>query len=454
MFSWVVSGIVVVVFASMSNKKRFFVDPFSWLFYGYFMFSFFIPLNMALTSDRIIPFLNGQAYLIVSDETIDAMVLLGLFGFFGVSLGYSLVSKNFLWNVVELDSAGYSEIEIEKIWRNQIILSMGVTIFFVATQAGSIALSLQGYAENVSESAENSLYGFLKYFTFFCISCAISFNILYRARPIRAVLTAMIIFCSASIFLFSKTYFMLAIFSVFCYLHRIKFQRIGLAGVGSVLIGLVVMYVLMPAYSIYRGTGTFELQRALESKSEMIYSDPIGPFGIFTYLYKFEAGVTIPDFLYSFILWIPRFIWPNRPLDAAEATAQSLLPNWTPGAGMAFSPLVEGYLRGGYLGCFVLLLCLGATLAGLAGAILRLYPSIMRVPILTSIVAYIFFMCNRGAYSGVFTQILQFFMPYTFLFYLISNLNVSGSSSEPLERARGMFKIRRRDRRDRNFPQH
>jgi hypothetical protein len=52
-------------------------------------------------------------------------------------------------------------------------------------------------------------------------------------------------------------------------------------------------------------------------------------------------------------LWIPKFIWPNRPPDLAEMYAQRTIGDWTPGKGLGYSLLIEGYLNFSYVGVFI-----------------------------------------------------------------------------------------------------
>jgi hypothetical protein len=118
-------------------------------------------------------------------------------------------------------------------------------------------------------------------------------------------------------------------------------------------------------------------------------------------------------------MWIPRGIWPERPIDMAEGFARDFMVGWQPGMGMGYSPVAEGFHRYGLLLGPVVLFLIGLIFALLQTSFVRVARPGLRLALYVTISGYIAFFMNRGPFSGVFTQSLQFWLPVLTVLYLI-----------------------------------
>lgn len=83
-------------------------------------------------------------------------------------------------------------------------------------------------------------------------------------------------------------------------------------------------------------------------------TDPAGPMGVTILTVKKDAPLLWgKTYLDSLSLFIPRALWPDRPLDIAESFAKSVMQHWKPGQGMGFGPIAEAYMNFGLWGAFI-----------------------------------------------------------------------------------------------------
>lgn len=163
----------------------------------------------------------------------------------------------------------------------------------------------------------------------------------------------------------------------------------GLVGLGwlisrvrrpsAVVIGVTV--ILMPvvlgisafAFSSFRGGGGLELS---DRTGYLTNIEPAGPF-VSIIDEMSERGSSAPDsgfgesIIHGLTGWVPRAIWPDRPLDVAEQFARIRVPNWQPGEGYGYSPFAEAIHQGGVAGIAAYFLLLGAVVALLRNLLLR-----------------------------------------------------------------------------------
>jgi oligosaccharide repeat unit polymerase len=121
------------------------------------------------------------------------------------------------------------------------------------------------------------------------------------------------------------------------------------------ILGVPALLMVFPLFSLYRAGFPLSI---LNLKNIYYFSftriDPGGPMSSLAEVIRntdhFRFGTTYLDCL---TLLVPRFLWPNRPLDLAELFAQENIINWIPGQGLGYSLLAESYLNFGVAGAFI-----------------------------------------------------------------------------------------------------
>ena len=110
---------------------------------------------------------------------------------------------------------------------------------------------------------------------------------------------------------------------------------------GSVLAALVLLtpvslIVAATSFSIFRGGGSLDFA----SRTTYLTSiEPAGPFlsivdEVLNKPQSTAPGSTFGEsILNGLIGWVPRALWPQRPLDLAEQFARLSVPDWKPGEG-------------------------------------------------------------------------------------------------------------------------
>ena len=145
----------------------------------------------------------------------------------------------------------------------------------------------------------------------------------------------------------------MAVLAGLCMIYRLGSRNKTVFLVLFLTAAVIGFGIALPMYAVYRGTGELTLDFLKNGDVETFYSDPVGPFAATIYILQshdtqlLTNAVTTSPLWSSFILWIPRAIWPDRPLDMSEAFARFVFEHWQPGYGMGFSPMAEGVLRFG-----------------------------------------------------------------------------------------------------------
>lgn len=168
---------------------------------------------------------------------------------------------------------------------------------------------------------------------------------------------------------------------------------------------------LIPAFSFYRATGVVTFVDVRLYPVSFVFSDANGPFSTIVLAVKQGSSIELNSLFESFALWVPKAIWADRPLDAAETFAREMMADWRPGYGLGFSPFAEGILRFGWLSP-ILLFIAGITVSALqrmtvALALPSLVPSFLLIN-----QGYILFSFHRGAFSAVIMAVFQFWLPF------------------------------------------
>lgn len=140
----------------------------------------------------------------------------------------------------------------------------------------------------------------------------------------------------------------LSIAYVFFFKTKGKGWLVALASVAA----MVMLFVVTPIFSMIR-SGEFEVHELLPQLINgygfsLKNLDPAGPiYSIVMYVQDTPALQLGSTYITQLGVFIPKFIWPDRPIDLSEAFARDYMADWTPGMGFGYSPFAEAVLNFG-----------------------------------------------------------------------------------------------------------
>lgn len=120
----------------------------------------------------------------------------------------------------------------------------------------------------------------------------------------------------------------------------------------SALAAMVLLFVVTPIFSMVR-SGYFQLNEIIPQLISgyglsLRNLDPAGPiYSVVMYIKDsppLEYGTT---YISQIGVMIPKFLWPDRPVDLSEAFAREYMADWMPGMGFGYSPYAEAILNFG-----------------------------------------------------------------------------------------------------------
>ncbi len=131
----------------------------------------------------------------------------------------------------------------------------------------------------------------------------------------------------------------------------------------SILLFFALPFLLV-SFTIFRSGVNIDLEQISTLISYGLFknTEPAGPLSVLNDIinntHKTLYGTS---YLNSFEILVPKFIWPSRPLDLAEAFARENMNDWEPGFGRGFSLLAEGYLNFNKYGTLIHYIIIGFT---------------------------------------------------------------------------------------------
>lgn len=417
------------VFWLANRRGMMLADPYVIFSLSFFYYQFMIPISMTLSGDYNTYTLG---YSVSVTPAVMNMLSFTLFaGFTAFTLGFKMVGSPLtsrIWNPsVEDRRNARGDAKI-------LLAFTGFLIFVILLLYREELVTLfSGYEGKISVGYNASTFSWL--FKEATLITAVVLNyLIFRGRnPIRVAALSILGFLLLSVVSSGKDGMVFAMLSGVCCLVRVAPNRQWL--------GLVVLFAaiafaliyLVPVYAVYRGGGGLVLDAGRVIGSDIYFSDALGPFAVLITLIAGAVPFPAHPILLSPLLWIPRGIWNERPIDMAEGFAREFMIGWQPGMGMGYSPIAEGYQRYGLLGGPIVLFLTGLIFSMLQSGFVRTARPGLRLALYVTISGYIAFFLNRGPMSGVFTQSLQFWLPVLGVLYiilLVSRINKRGRSSQ------------------------
>lgn len=403
------SLIYVIALHTMLYSRRGLLDPVSVFFLAFLYYSYLTPISLLNFGQYSVDFAGTASY--VTQETIDRSAILFAWGYTGFSFGYFFLTGG--WRNV-----GYttSELGIWEILRDPYIRTLLTFVVFVIVVLSTffreeLSASTSSYEGKISVNYASSNYAFVINTALTLLSLIFNYIILHVRRYVAAGAAGVFLFLILAIVTFSKAPMIYGALCGFCVLYR--FRRIPfLALLLGLIVGAIVMTVLfIPMFSQFRATGELHLAGLDAENVGLMLSEASGPF---TIVHLALNGYISPEghpIWHSFVLWIPRLLWPDRPLDMPEGFAQQVIFNWQIGQGLGFSPFGEAFARMGTFGSVFFMALVGGVMGSINRAFAFLLPKELRGPAIFTIGGIVSVLVLRGALSGLITQSIQNWMP-------------------------------------------
>jgi oligosaccharide repeat unit polymerase len=242
-----------------------------------------------------------------------------------------------------------------------------------------------------------------------------------RKRPLAALLLALPALWWG-VYSSNKNPMLVALLGVGSYLYgrrsrkaRTFFVLLVAAAVGAVLWPIV--------FSQFRAGHAIQLAMFAERRSFLRSSDPAGPMiSLLEYASQPSQHLLGESYVLAPLLWIPKVMWPGRPLDLSEAFARDHIAHWAPGLGLGYSLLAEAWNNFGWFGPVLQYLAIGL-LWGFTWKLLhswfnRVSPAYWRA-VYATFGYYLLIIMHRGPTSSIVTFLMQVFVPLVALSFFV-----------------------------------
>lgn len=424
--------------ATVLYSVLYFLVLFSFLFYfsktekgvsSFFVFGLFatiyyvsIPIEMAILDQY--SFISEPHILTentVNKETVNIIILMSTLALAGFGIGYYYSGFN-----TKISFLYKSNIDKKPMLTSFIILAIligSVILIFY----GKEIIAISNYSQNVNIKAINPLFNYLSFLIVLIISILQSYFILTnRINFIQAICISIIIGAWA-IYSSDKDPLLLGFLPLVLFINRVKqFAKFKYQLI-SYSIVIISIPILVIAFSEYRGYGKVTFENVNTEKGMYKLTDARGGMRVLTTImleedFEYSYGKT---YLQSLVLWVPKAIWPNRPLDAPQSFAKTHIKNWKPGQGLGYSPLAEAYLNFGVFGAFIHFLLFGFIWGAFWNTFRKLFDN-RNLFLFNSVYSvfgfYILIIMHRGASNAIITTMLQVLIPISILILALRTL--------------------------------
>lgn len=390
-------------------RKRGLIDPVSVFFLAFVYYSYFTPIVMLGFDEFAVAILDDTLWVTLS--TVNTAAIVYFIGYLAYSLPYYLITELYSRTHYETKRYPLSFILSDK-YAKVISIFIIFVIFIISTfYRSELSASTESYEGKISGNYGASNYAFLINVALTFLSVLVNYVILNVRRFELVTIGAVLAFGGIALLTFSKAPFIYSALAVFCALYRLDRVPFGLT-ITILMIGAVVATVfIIPAFSIFRASGEFSIELPRDTSISLVLSEASGPFSIMNFALNGYILADAYPLWQSFVLWIPRSIWTDRPLDIAEGFARAVMVGWQPGFGLGFSPFAEGVARYGVAGSALFMALIGTTTAFIQLVLSLAVPKAMRLPTVLTIGGLVSVLVLRGSFSGLITQSLQNWIP-------------------------------------------
>lgn len=409
-----------LVFYLFRRKEGLLYDPYTFFYLAFLYYGYFIPCTMYVTGNYDASFSSYS--FIVTENEINSISYILISGFVALSVGYKGAERilRFFFRNTLIDIKKDDTKFIDKINLNTllsivcILLVIGIVIFH-----NEISLTISGYSSKIAVRYEFSMFNFYYKIAVISVLILISYYIFYNQYYIIFTIIGLLFFSLMPFLFYSKELFIYAGIVGFVSAGRIVKKYQLLVFYAIVVFVVLFLFTVMPAFSVYRATGEFVIAPLDRVSLTFLYSDALGPFGALLATIRGDVPSEYVSLSQSMILWVPRALWPDRPFDVAEQFARFYIPDWSEGKGLGFSIFAEGVLRFGVMGGALLMLLVGAVFVGLKTVLYAPIGPRLRPVVEMCALSPVLFTLMRSPFSSIFTQMLQFGLPFVSIFLIL-----------------------------------
>jgi oligosaccharide repeat unit polymerase len=356
--------VLVAVLAAATRTFDHVISPVTLFGLGLFLYVVAIPMEVTLTGNR---FLTLRSTIPIPDDVVTGVVPLAFVALIAFVLGYLLVVDR-----TPFARPTFSRAEIRQ-GQRALGFCAAVAVVGMLVLFGPELVAMRDYATSYTQRYESPLFA-IGLAMMQVLVAMFGFSL---ARFGRHRLRDAMVFAGLlgmwGLYSNQKTPIVLAGLVALGYLTS-RVRRPSAVAVGlTILVMPVVLAVAAISFSTFRGGGVFELAGRTGYLTTI---EPAGPF--VSIVDEMETrGSSAPDsgfgesIVHGLIGWVPRAIWPDRPLDVAEQFARIRVPDWQPGEGYGYSPFAEAIHQGGVGGIAAYFLLFGVLVAILRNLLLR-----------------------------------------------------------------------------------
>jgi hypothetical protein len=284
---------------------------------------------------------------------------------------------------------------------------------------GFISNAIQSYEASYSVQYVNPLPTFMMEL-FALLSSVMAVYLALKRNPL-CWLASLALFAgnlTQCLMMHEKTPVVFGLFGIgYLYFYWVRNKQLAI--IGAVAGFALALFVLLPMYHIINDGHKNEgiIKQYIEYYHPTFTSiDPSGPMSTAVAIMKEDKPKLWGEsFVKDLSLFVPRAIWPDRPIDISEQFAREKIPNWEPGVGLGFSPLGEAYMNFGFGFSFIEFLAFGLLWGWMWRGfknLLTYYNAPMHFDVIYRIMgSYIILLFFRGLFMGSIKKLIMCMIP-------------------------------------------
>lgn len=385
-----------------------------------FIYYVAIPVESVLTGQSLL-YREGHLFMF-REEWIVKAAAMGLLALVGFSSG--LYASGFRmrledWNCPLQKRANLSEAK----GGNGVWIILLTTITIIAVYFRRLLTDLSSYQGNYTTLYLNPVFSYLLKISVLCLAIISAYYIFLAKKPIIPVLGIGAVMLWG-LYSSNKDPILVGLVTLSAYFYRWHLSSRPYTAVVGVLVVIALAAVGPLLFSLFRAGVGFSFYSVLRG-GLFLRSDPAGPF--YTLMSTFESAPPIQyglSYIKALMNWIPRFLWPSKPLSMSEAFALAHIVNWQPGRGLGFSLLAESYINFRFLGPLIQYSLIGFVW-GTGWRLLRQYKTIGDTTFKSIYVVvgfYLLILMHRGDTTLIVTQVVQSLVPIVLVVVVIGKL--------------------------------
>lgn len=401
------------------KKKEGLLSSFSIFAVTYIFYNVLIPLECYITNDYTM--YGATTSITLTSDELSLIMLFNILSVLGFGYGYKLSRFNpyIKYSFTATKNKFMPKGVIVLGWASIIII-----LFFFRSEL----VNSNSYEGNYTTTYENPIYALLIKLFLLCLGTAVAFNI-YKSRKFNT--NSIIIFSIGMLLAFyssSKSQLLAIITGLLSYfvINPLKSTTKFVAVILGMFFFMAILNVAFGYYRYAKGLshGVKDISNNTVGilKSGFFKStDARGPM----YVLGAELKKKNIDFKFGssyfqiFSLVIPKAIWHDRPYDLAEEFARTNMNNWSPGQGLGYSFVVEGYVNFGVIGVLVNFILFGIIWGFMWKVLKKMLIRFSSVEYWYSFYftagTYIMFLSHRNTFAGNVKTLLLYTIPFILL---------------------------------------